>query len=74
MKASAWANTIQWADGNWFPARYGFCPSEKAWNRFMRSHGIPCRPYPVSPDCAGCCSIVDTPSGSYCLVTVDEQR
>ena len=36
MKKNSHREEIQWGDRAWFPVRWGFCPSEKAWHRFMK--------------------------------------
>ena len=67
-------DVIQWAEPGWLPIRYGFCPSEKAWDKWMKSIGRKGWVYPINDERSGCCSVVDTVDGNYCLVTINDKR
>lgn len=59
-------------DSGWLPVWFGFCPSEKAWNKFVKGIGLKGEPYPRQT--GGCVSRLNTPLGSYLLVSVNEEN
>ena len=60
-----------WCDPGWFPTRYAFVPSEKAWNAEVKRLGAN-EPYPDSD--GRCTTLQNKETGQLaCLVTISEK-
>lgn len=65
------ADQIVWINPGIFPISIGFCPSEKAWKRFVKTMGLPHEPY---PDTDARCTIFERAGHTTrCIVTVAER-
>lgn len=63
-------NKTVWCDAGLFKGLfyYGFCPNEKAWEKSMKSFGLPNNPYPTSH---GRCTFLSNKGGKpVVLVTI----
>ena len=64
------ADRVVWCDRGWQPLHYGFCPSEKAWDRQCRKMGSRL-PYPDFD--AGATIFRDISGGGDCMIVTIAQ-
>lgn len=70
MKKLGKARVI-WCHAAGWPIHYGFCPSEKAWNRVLKEYKAPSEPYPTKD--ATIQTFTSSRSRTFCLLTVAER-
>lgn len=64
-------NKVVWCNRGWLPTHFGFCPSEKAWDREMKRLQVEDEPYPRTD--GRCTTLANRASGKFCiLVTIGE--
>lgn len=63
-------NKVLWCRRQWYWPRYGFCPTEAAWQRELRPYGI-AADYPKAD---GMVTSFTSPGGIYHLVTIGDMK
>lgn len=60
---------IYWINSGWYPVNIGFCPSEKAFWKYIKAHNVENGEYPES---GGMVTSFLDDRGKCCLVTVSD--